>query len=159
MLLAGDEFGQTQGGNNNTYAQDSEISWLHWDKADDRLIDAVSTLSALRKDLGLADSRFSRAPSEGDGPEVTWWNASGQMGADGWAEGGPFALRYHRAAEVGGDVLIAFNPDDDASFTLPEGRWHRRIDTATDPITVNRAEVGEVTLGWQSVVVWQLHQT
>ena len=31
MLLAGDEFGRTQGGNNNAYCQDNEISWLHWD--------------------------------------------------------------------------------------------------------------------------------
>jgi isoamylase len=155
MILAGDEFGQTQGGNNNTYAQDSEISWLHWDKADERLIEAVSTLSALRKDLRLADSRFARAPSEGVGPEVTWWNASGQMGEDGWADSGPLALRYHRAVEAGGDVLIALNPDDDAAFTLPEGRWQRRIDTAIDPIAVDRDEAGEVTLGWQSVVIWQ----
>ena len=32
MLLAGDEFGHTQNGNNNAYAQDNEISWLDWDK-------------------------------------------------------------------------------------------------------------------------------
>ena len=31
MLLAGDEFGRTQGGNNNAYCQDNEISWLSWD--------------------------------------------------------------------------------------------------------------------------------
>jgi isoamylase len=156
MILAGDEFGQTQAGNNNTYAQDNEMSWLQWDKADERLIEAVSTLAALRKDLALTHSRFSRAPSEGEGPEVTWWNASGQMGKDDWPEGGPLALRYHRSAEDGGDVIIAFNPDDDVSFTLPEGRWRRRIDTASDPIGVNLEEAGEVSLAWQSVSVWQL---
>ena len=35
MILAGDEFGRSQEGNNNAYAQDSEISWTHWDKIDD----------------------------------------------------------------------------------------------------------------------------
>lgn len=158
MILAGDEFGQTQGGNNNTYAQDNDISWLHWDKADDRLIDAVSTLSALRKELALADSRFSRAPEQGEGPEVTWWNAVGPMTEDGWEACGPLALRYHRAADAGGDVLIALNPDDDSTFALPEGRWQRRIDTASDPIAEDKEDAGEVTLGWQSVSVWQLLQ-
>ena len=34
MLLAGDEFGRTQNGNNNAYCQDNEISWLDWKLAD-----------------------------------------------------------------------------------------------------------------------------
>ncbi|NJM82526.1 MAG: glycogen debranching protein GlgX, partial [Tabrizicola sp.] len=62
MLLAGDEFGQSQGGNNNTYAQDNETAWLHWDKADQRLIDAVGHLTGLRRGLNLADARFATAP-------------------------------------------------------------------------------------------------
>ena len=38
MLLAGDEFGRTQGGNNNAYCQDDEISWLNWDLAGERRV-------------------------------------------------------------------------------------------------------------------------
>ncbi len=53
MLTAGDEFGRTQNGNNNAYAQDNEITWLDWKNADQSLIDFVSELSDLRKTLSM----------------------------------------------------------------------------------------------------------
>ncbi len=49
MLLHGDELGRTQDGNNNTYAQDSEISWVHWDQADKPLIEFTAAIAKLRK--------------------------------------------------------------------------------------------------------------
>ena len=48
MLLHGDELGRTQDGNNNTYAQDSEISWVHWDKADQPLVEFTAAVIRLR---------------------------------------------------------------------------------------------------------------
>ncbi len=51
MLLAGDEIGHTQQGNNNAYCQDNAISWLHWEQADNDLLDYVQDLSALRQEL------------------------------------------------------------------------------------------------------------
>src|SRR6185312_6255954 len=54
MLLAGDEFGRTQQGNNNAYCQDNEVSWLDWRMADSaegaELSDYVARLIALRRD-------------------------------------------------------------------------------------------------------------
>ena len=152
MILAGDEFGQTQGGNNNTYAQDSEISWLDWDRADKRLVDAVAALSAFRREVGLADSRFARGPGEGEGPEVSWLGATGPMGEGDWGGVGPLGVRYHRAES---DLLIVLNPGDEAAFTLPDGHWRRRIDSARDPVVCDMIESGEIALGWQSVAVWQ----
>ena len=153
MLLAGDEFGQTQGGNNNTYAQDSEVAWLHWDRADDRLVTTVAALTAFRREAGLADARFARAPGEGEGPEITWCGVDGPMAEGDWGSNAPFALRYHRADAP--DLLIALNVGDDATITLPEGDWQRRIDTSQDPVTVDAVESGSVAVGWQSVVVFQ----
>lgn len=49
MLLAGDEFGRTQGGNNNAYCQDNDISWLDWAKADEELLEFTRSLIHLRK--------------------------------------------------------------------------------------------------------------
>src|SRR4030095_15030127 len=51
MLCAGDEIGRTQGGNNNAYCQDNEISWLDWSVDDSRrgLLDFVRKLIALRR--------------------------------------------------------------------------------------------------------------
>src|SRR6185312_12259350 len=48
MLTAGDEFGRTQNGNNNAYAQDNETTWLDWNRADNSLIDFVASLAKLR---------------------------------------------------------------------------------------------------------------
>ncbi len=54
MLLAGDEFGRTQGGNNNAYCQDNEVSWLDWSMAASppglALTDYVARLIALRRE-------------------------------------------------------------------------------------------------------------
>jgi glycogen operon protein len=152
MLLAGDEFGQTQGGNNNTYAQDSEISWLSWETADQRLIDAVAALVAFRSQAGLADSRFARALGTGEGPEVSWWHSAGQMDEGDWQDGGPLGLRYHWST---GDLLIVLNAGEDALFTLPEGVWRRRVDTSNDPIVCDWVEHGQVSICWQSVTVWE----
>ena len=49
MLLAGDEMGRTQQGNNNAYCQDDEISWIDWRRADQQLIDFTARLVALRR--------------------------------------------------------------------------------------------------------------
>ena len=53
MLLAGDEFGQSQQGNNNAYAQDNETTWLDWSLMDDDpdFTATVKALIGLRKDL------------------------------------------------------------------------------------------------------------
>src|SRR5437868_51849 len=50
MLLHGDEAGRTQQGNNNTYAQDNELSWVHWDEADQPLVEFTAAVSRLRRD-------------------------------------------------------------------------------------------------------------
>ena len=49
MLLHGDELGRTQQGNNNTYAQDSELSWVHWDQVDEPLVEFTAALIELRR--------------------------------------------------------------------------------------------------------------
>ena len=49
MLLAGDEFARTQNGNNNGYAQDSELTWVDWETADQPLIEFTAALAKLRR--------------------------------------------------------------------------------------------------------------
>jgi len=48
MICHGDELGRTQGGNNNGYCQDNEITWVHWDEADTELLEFTRSVSALR---------------------------------------------------------------------------------------------------------------
>ena len=57
MLLHGDELGRTQQGNNNTYAQDSELSWVHWDQADQPLIEFTAALIELRRSTRRSAAR------------------------------------------------------------------------------------------------------
>ena len=61
MIVAGDEFGRTQNGNNNAYCQDNEISWLNWniEEKGRNLIKFVSDINALRRRLPILHrSRF-----------------------------------------------------------------------------------------------------
>ena len=78
MLTAGDEFGRTQEGNNNAYAQDNEITWLDWKNADQELIKFVSALVRLRKTLPtLVDPQFlPSSPTTGE-ISASWFGAEG----------------------------------------------------------------------------------
>ncbi len=82
MLLAGDEFARTQGGNNNAYCQDNDISWVDWDLSDDavslqkftqRLISLRNEYPALRRSLFLTGKRDEQL----DVSDVVWINANG----------------------------------------------------------------------------------
>jgi glycogen operon protein len=83
MLLAGDEFGRTQKGNNNAYCQDNEISWLDWDiqEKGHSLIQFVQKLTRLRHQFPiLRRNRFLTGEyvEELGVKDVTWINANGQ---------------------------------------------------------------------------------
>ena len=67
MLTAGDEFGRTQRGNNNAYAQDNEITWLDWESRDRELEEHVAALAAFRKRwrAGMATAASSTARLSG----------------------------------------------------------------------------------------------
>jgi glycogen debranching enzyme len=72
MITAGDEFGRTQHGNNNAYAQDNEITWLDWEHANHKLAETVGLLMILRKQL--ADVLEDKFLTNGN---ATWHGADG----------------------------------------------------------------------------------
>jgi isoamylase len=78
MLLGGDEWGRSQGGNNNAWCQDNEISWFNWDECDDELLAFTRELIALRR----AHPVFMRTRFfEGKGeqlPDVWWMRPDGR---------------------------------------------------------------------------------
>ena len=73
LLTAGDEFGRTQRGNNNAYAQDNEITWLDWVGRDKALEDFAAGLSRLRTSLGLDAPDFFEPAGGGDGMATAEW--------------------------------------------------------------------------------------
>lgn len=147
MIVAGDEFGRTQQGNNNAYCQDSEISWLHWDLSDEgkRLQSFVKRLTELRHRYPILHrSRFLTEAynKELDVQELSWVTATGGlMMPEDWQHDQCFGLmidgRSQRSGIVrrGSDatVLIVFNGwKDVVPFILPEtneGRWKLLLDT------------------------------
>jgi isoamylase len=114
MLLAGDEFGHSQQGNNNAWNQDNALGWLAWARADDDLVTLVSRLVALRREGALgAPAAWHEAPLrvfaiDDDAPEA-------------------LALR-------GAGWLLALNPDATERPLPPEAlegaAWALSLDTA-----------------------------
>lgn len=157
MLLAGDEMGRTQDGNNNAFCQDTALTWMDWDGADTALIDAVAALSALRRE------RLAVATSFAETRDLGWLHPAGRaMAEDDWHDPGLSLVGMLCPAKgrddggAGGTLLVLFNAGDDATFTLPPGRWRRLVDTAQEPITPapdDPAVEGDIPLGWQSVTV------
>jgi glycogen operon protein len=78
MLSAGDEFGRTQGGNNNAYAQDNEITWVNWEDRDKDLEDFVASLAAARENSLAGEAADFVA-------EAQWRNLEGEpLTPDKW---------------------------------------------------------------------------
>jgi glycogen operon protein len=179
MLLAGDEFGRTQQGNNNAYCQDSAISWVDWNitEAGQELTRFVQKLTRLRREFPiLRRSRFLTGAfnEELDVRDVTWINANGaQMSDEEWADTNMrcFGMMIDGRAQATGirqrgsdtTVLIVLNAYHDlVGFTLPDcnkcAGWKLLLDTnipeveKTELFTVG--EVYEVT--GRSVVTFQL---
>ena len=167
MVLHGDELGRTQQGNNNTYAQDSEISWVHWDRADVPLIEFVAAVLRLRRmHPTFRRARFfdGRPVRRGEGdilPDIVWLTPDGtEMVPDDWDSGfgrsiGVFlngqgirgrSARGERIVDV--SFILYFNAHDDTvEFTLPSeeysAQWETVIDTAgggadSEPIPAGR---------------------
>src|SRR5690606_30846374 len=84
MLAHGEELGRTQQGNTNTYAQDSELSWIHWDDADRDLVEFTAALTRLRAEHPtFRRVRFfnGRPVTRGAGeplPDIEWLTPEGE---------------------------------------------------------------------------------
>ncbi|MGI9614949.1 MAG: glycogen debranching protein GlgX [Acidimicrobiales bacterium] len=152
MLLAGDEIGRTQGGNNNAYAQDNEVSWLDWSSVDGELLDFVRRLVRFRADHPIFRRRrwFEGRPIHGAGVyDMSWFRPDGsEMTDDDWAVGYARSL----AVFLNGNAITARGPqgerivddsflmlcnaaNDAVSYILPSGLggndWEIELDTST----------------------------
>ncbi len=139
MILHGDEWGRTQHGNNNTYAQDSEIAWMDWLDVDRPLMDFTSALVHLRK----AHPTFRRKrfftggevrigePGEERLNDIVWLHLDGRpMEDDDWQGGSQAIGMYLNGNGIAGKdarggtitddhFLLYFNADGPADVTLP----------------------------------------
>lgn len=165
MLLAGDEIGHTQGGNNNAYAQDNDTTRLDWAAADGRLAGFVGRLAALRRAHPvLRQARFLHArPRAADGlPDVIWHRADGAPPSPGdWHNPALrcLGLELRMAAEgpdAGDAVFLLINGGAAVTVTLPASapQWWHVLDT-TRPDAAALCHSGPVDLPAQSVHLFQ----
>ena len=173
MLLHGDELGRTQGGNNNVYAQDSELAWIDWDRAKEFgfLTEFVGRLTKLRADHPVFRRRrhFSGRVTKASGVrDIGWFTpAGGWMTDDDWDSGFAKSVAVFlngegiREPDARGERItddsffLLFNGHHEPiAFVLPDlgagERWQVEIDTAAplhdevDPRTARTGEPVEV---------------
>ncbi|WP_404379287.1 glycogen debranching protein GlgX [Caenispirillum salinarum] len=160
MIVAGDEFGRSQGGNNNAYCQDNEISWVDWEGIDEEghdLLDFARRLVQLRRDhIVFHRSRFfhGRIIPGTEVKDITWQRPDGtEVTEDDWGDGHAKTLRFVLSGEAGNfhltprgepepddTFLVMMNASDQAiEHVLPSGAphggrpWLKLVDTAKNP--------------------------
>ncbi len=174
MLLAGDETGRTQKGNNNAYNQDNEISWMEWTDIDKELLEYTKKVVQLRKGHPVFSRQewfLGKKAGEGDhdinwfmpdGAECTivqWYNEARSFAVylNGYGIHLPGPLGEH---VVDDSFYIIFNAGiKELYFTIPPivgGGWTKVLDTGTsvsDTTEINAN--GKVIVTGRSVVVLQ----
>jgi len=128
MIFAGDEFANTQRGNNNPYNQDNETTWLDWDRLQTNagLHRFFRHMIAFRKaHPSLCRSRFWR-------DDVRWYGASGPVDTSHCSHSLAFCV--HGASQEDVDIYVMINGGEhDLEFTIQEGhaeQWRRVVDTS-----------------------------
>jgi isoamylase len=123
MILMGDESGRSQGGNNNAYCQDNDISWFDWENEDEEFLSYTASLTELRDSRPLLHSdKFLHGDNLGETGlrNVHWLRSDGQeMTQEDWsAEAGSVALMLSGLGRR--SLLMLFNPTlDGIAFTTP----------------------------------------
>jgi glycogen operon protein len=150
MLLGGDEIGRSQGGNNNAYCQDNEVSWFDWERRDNAMLRFTrDALGIFRSNPVLRRRSFFAGTLDGGRrKDVMWVRADGEeMVDDDWADpenrilgmlipGRATDERDERGRRIRGDtVLLLLNGGNRSrKVTLPRleggGIWHEILQTA-----------------------------
>jgi glycogen operon protein len=150
LLQQGDELFRTQGGNNNAYAQDNQITWLDWFNADRELAAFVAELYAFRQSHPAVHAdRFLTGNSEGSQCDVIWLHPAGhEMNSAEWEHPNASVLGM-QLCQGGDTVLLWFNRRHDSVVAqLPPGEWSVGLASHLQPAIAS----GTVTLGPRSVV-------
>jgi glycogen operon protein len=151
MLLAGDELGRTQGGNNNAYCQDNEISWLDWGRAhtEQDLLQFTEALAGLRRIHPLfRRRRFFRgqplSPSEEQG-DLVWLTPGGdEMTQSDWSTSYANSL----AVFLNGDAISEPDPRGEK---ISDARFLLLFNAHSEPLTFTLPEAS-FAAGWEAVI-------
>jgi len=174
MLVAGDEMGRTQQGNNNAYCQDNEISWMDWANADQELLAFTSKLIHLRlKHPAFCRRRWFKGQPIKGVEDIAWFLPDGtQLSDEHWNNDYAKSLavfingRALRTRNAKGEAIIddgfyiIFNAHHEpVDYNLPEAiyakQWTQIIDTSKDEIadTVTYLPDDTISIDGRSIVV------
>ncbi|MFV0335136.1 MAG: glycogen debranching protein GlgX [Tropicimonas sp.] len=172
MLLAGDEMGNSQGGNNNAYCQDNELSWIDWATADQDMIDFTAEMIKFRREHPILRQKVFLHSRERriDGREdLFWWRPDGKpMSTPDWVDPGLKLVCVEMRTASGTPVyattenaiFAVFNAGGDSRVRLPDPpkktRWCWSIDTAEPGKAEVSLQKSEVVVKAQSVAVFVL---
>ncbi|MFP8779572.1 glycogen debranching protein GlgX [Hydrogenophaga sp. RWCD_12] len=140
QLLAGDEIGHSQRGNNNAYCQDNALTWLDWVQADGALTAFVAGLTSLRRrHPGLRHARWfdGPAPAPGQVPDIVWSDLDGSPLPDhAWHDPAHRSLVARTVVGESGEVateelLMVWHTGGRCTLRLPAGQWTLRLDSST----------------------------
>lgn len=143
MLLAGDELGHSQRGNNNAYCQDNDITWLDWVRADADLTGFVARVLALRREAApLRSNHWWPAQPQPDQAALRWLRPEGHpMTQADWEASSRHAVAILFETPGMQQWLVLVNAQESAvRFTIPLGRWQLRL--ATDAKAHGASETG-----------------
>lgn len=163
MLVAGDELGRTQQGNNNAYCQDNEISWIDWENKDNELLEFTSKLIHFRKNHPVFCRKkwFKYQPIKGKGvTDIEWFTMEGEeMSDEHWSSSFAKSLGIflygqgiRTVSETGEPVVddsfyIMFNSyHEPLPFRLPTPKWGKKWQKVMDSFdaTFNDENQGEL---------------
>jgi isoamylase len=152
MLLAGDEWGRSQQGNDNAYNQDNEISWLDWTKADPPLQAFVTLLITTRPHLPW----IQKDQWAGFGLDIRWLRPDGsELTPEDWEQPRGHVAMYGWRSDSRA-VLFVNATDETHEYQLPpleKGRWRVAVDTSKDVVKASRRMLKTHTLAGRSVAL------
>jgi isoamylase len=138
MLLGGDELGRTQGGNNNAYCQDNEISWYDWAAVDSGLQSFTKDLVAFRRSHPVFRRR--RFLTGAEASELGWFTPAGApMTQDNWADRNALALCVYLDGSDDPDEAPDGSPLLDDDFLVLVNAWWEPLDFTVPPVRPGQA--------------------
>ena len=143
MLLGGDELGRTQGGNNNGYCQDNEISWFDWSTPDEELLGFTRKLVGLRRAHPVFRRRRFLTGVETN--ELSWYTPAGtRMTTDDWRDPNARCIALYLDGADDPDIAEDGTPLVDDDFLLLVNAWWEPLEFVVPATRADQA--------WESVV-------
>nr|WP_231391926.1 glycogen debranching protein GlgX [Arthrobacter sp. 35W] len=155
MITAGDEMGRSQGGNNNAYCQDNEITWLDWNLDEDAQSMLNDTRSLIRIRKKFLASQPASYLERGESDQLRWFGADGElMTGERWSDPHGRVLQMFTGTAAGKlDGLIVFNASlEDVEFHLPK-RCDAAVDAPADAASVATPAVADAASASEAAAV------